>query len=428
MKRYLLIIFAFISINAVGQSSYHPMLDSLTWVTQYYNFTGSWFTWYYSHGDTLINGNDYKIYYSGAYLREDTVARKVYKWNTTTNTDFLLYDFSMGVGDSILTTHGMAVVTGIDSLLTNAGYRDRWHLLWFDQIGNPYPLTVVEGIGSLVDPISMICLPFYDPQWYATCFYNHGIKTYGNLCPNYLTNFQFMVNPSHCGQCNGSAMVFATFIPDTLWWVPEYSWTQQGPAVIGGLCPLSTGTVVVTQTSTGFQYMDWYMIPDNPAPVIQNSNSIQASCSSCCDGSIVEIASSGLPPYSYSWAPNVSSTDSASGLCPGTYIITVTDSAGCSDQDTVVISFSTGIDLASNLQAYLYPNPVAKGEPVTIKNTVNSKMLTVIIFDQLGREVYRKQGGGNEVELSTFGLEPGMYFYRIEESGEVRAAGKLIIT
>jgi hypothetical protein len=397
MKRYLFIGCTLISLNVIGQT-YHPMLDSLTWVTQYFNFTGTWSTWYYSHGDTTISGNNYKIYYNGAYLREDTINRKVYRWSTTSQVDYILYDFNLGFGDTLQMSHGPAVVTGIDSLLTYSGYRTRWYLLWHDPLGNPFTQIVVESIGSLVDPIDNICPPNYDPQWYTSCFYHHGIKTYGSSCPNHLTNFQMFINPSTCGQCNGSISIFATFIPDTLWWMPEYSWTPHGPIVIGNLCPLSTGTVIVTQTSTNFQYMDWYMIPDNPAPDIQNTNTTPVSCSNCCDGSILETVSSGVPPYTYSWSPNVSTTNTASGLCPGTYIISVTDSTGCTASDTVSISFTTSVS-NYHIPIFIIPTLLTGGELLKINALPLGTRLA--IFDLQGRQIFWSESYQDNFSSST---------------------------
>jgi hypothetical protein len=44
----------------------------------------------------------------------------------------------------------------------------------------------------------------------------------------------------------------------------------------------------------------------------------------CCDGSIDFSAPCGTPPYTYMWS-NTATTQDISGLCPGTYCVTVTD-------------------------------------------------------------------------------------------------------
>lgn len=54
------------------------------------------------------------------------------------------------------------------------------------------------------------------------------------------------------------------------------------------------------------------------------------SCFGACDGSITVFPTGGLPPYSYQWDdPGAQTGQTASGLCAGTYNVTVTDSQGC---------------------------------------------------------------------------------------------------
>ncbi len=53
----------------------------------------------------------------------------------------------------------------------------------------------------------------------------------------------------------------------------------------------------------------------------------------CCgqNGSISVQATGGTPNYTYTWSPNVSSGNNATGLAAGVYSITATDSRGCTD-------------------------------------------------------------------------------------------------
>lgn len=52
-----------------------------------------------------------------------------------------------------------------------------------------------------------------------------------------------------------------------------------------------------------------------------------ATCNGDCDGTAVANPSSGVPPYTYAWSTGAT-TDSISGLCAGTYTVTITDNAG----------------------------------------------------------------------------------------------------
>ena len=46
---------------------------------------------------------------------------------------------------------------------------------------------------------------------------------------------------------------------------------------------------------------------------------------------------SGVPPYSYNWVPNVSSSFIATNLAAGIYAVTVTDGTGCEEIITVLL-------------------------------------------------------------------------------------------
>lgn len=54
------------------------------------------------------------------------------------------------------------------------------------------------------------------------------------------------------------------------------------------------------------------------------------TCNGNCDGRLNGFATGGRPPYVYEWNdPMLQVTDTASGLCPGTYLFRVTDDNGC---------------------------------------------------------------------------------------------------
>lgn len=61
-----------------------------------------------------------------------------------------------------------------------------------------------------------------------------------------------------------------------------------------------------------------------------------ASCSSCADGSASAQMSNGTAPYTYSWSSG-GTTQTVSGLLPGTYAVCITDANGCTACDSVVV-------------------------------------------------------------------------------------------
>lgn len=75
--------------------------------------------------------------------------------------------------------------------------------------------------------------------------------------------------------------------------------------------------------------------------------SAPASCSGSCDGQAIVIPSGGTPGYTYSWStapPQL--TASATGLCSGSYTVTVTDAMGATATASVFITEPTPVVLA----------------------------------------------------------------------------------
>lgn len=155
---------------------YHPFPDSnavwgmMAWCSDW-NCGTYRYVQYYMAGDTVIDGTAYKIidqsvsiWYGGGctcqvpedlgegYLREDTAARKVYWRIPGSDTDALLYDFTLEPGDTL---NGLAgntdmcgsfvfTVQSIDSILMGSSYRKR--INFFADPCNPF--SIIEGVGS----------------------------------------------------------------------------------------------------------------------------------------------------------------------------------------------------------------------------------------------------------------------------------------
>ena len=89
-------------------------------------------------------------------------------------------------------------------------------------------------------------------------------------------------------------------------------------------------------------------VPVSPNPITISSTTTNATCNQN-NGTATATPSGGTPPYTYSWNTTPpQTTQTATGLAPGTYIVTITDASGCaSGQDTVVILNSGGFTLSS---------------------------------------------------------------------------------
>lgn len=147
--------------------------------------------------------------------------------------------------------------------------------------------------------------------------------------------------PLSCfGNCNGVAMVSASGGTPGY----TYSWAPSGgnAATASALCA-GTYTVTVTDNSGCTQIATANVT--QPSQLLANTSFTGTSCSGSCDGTASANPVGGTAPYSYLWAPGGQTTSSISGLCAGTYTITVRDFNGCTDIQTVTVSPAPSITL-----------------------------------------------------------------------------------
>jgi len=81
-----------------------------------------------------------------------------------------------------------------------------------------------------------------------------------------------------------------------------------------------------------------------PSSLILTMSKTDANCGQC-DGTATVTVTGGTSPYTYSWSPSGGTNATATGLCPGTYTVTVDDATGC-NTSTASISI---IDLGGTL-------------------------------------------------------------------------------
>ena len=199
MKKRLNFLFYFFSTLLFSQD-YVPLLDDYNeWqVTNCY--FGCLTDVYYTDGDTITDGHNYKILDGYHFisrtilLREDILEKKVFLnfIQATGNTEYLLYDFSLNIDDSI------DMKNPISPFLENAGYYnldsiiprplvnggDYRHFYLSPSESNIVSTTNaiwIEGAGSL----SLITAPSGEPDingaGHLSCFYKNGDYFYTNL-------------------------------------------------------------------------------------------------------------------------------------------------------------------------------------------------------------------------------------------------------
>lgn len=112
-------------------------------------------------------------------------------------------------------------------------------------------------------------------------------------------------------------------------------------------CPLNGDWVITIRDNIlqddgyvfgwGLSFDTLYTPPPVP-PLAISLDSLDASCSLCNGTATVNVVN-GYPPYAYSWnTVPAQLTPAITGLCPGTYAVTVTDSLGTVLVDSILIT------------------------------------------------------------------------------------------
>ena len=133
-----------------------------------------------------------------------------------------------------------------------------------------------------------------------------------------------------CIQQNGTATVSETNPVS-----PTYAWSNNGTtAQITGL---AAGIYTVTVTDAGCSSTLSVTVAQSSGTLSSIANHTSEPCYGEALAQASVTASGGTPNYSYAWSNNQSGA-SISGLTAGTYIVSVTDQAGCLSADTVVVT------------------------------------------------------------------------------------------
>lgn len=203
MSKKLTIAFMFLlALTASAQTSiYHPFPDSnATWcdyaASNNSGALSETYSTYELNGQATINGIVYNrlLHYqitdfldtNTLYIRQDAALKKVWIYIPGTNSDTILYDFNLQVGDTLNQREYWAmnfqspdywIVSSIDSILINGSYRKQFH---YSNTLNPTCFaSMIEGIGAdhgLRFPPSS-CFEYYAA---LRAFHQDGTILYGD--------------------------------------------------------------------------------------------------------------------------------------------------------------------------------------------------------------------------------------------------------
>lgn len=141
-------------------------------------------------------------------------------------------------------------------------------------------------------------------------------------------------NVSCNGFCDGTVQLTTLGVPNF-----TYSWAPGGQTVQNPT-DLCAGTHTVTMTDANSCQSTATVQITQPSPLTSTTSTQDVTCHGVCNGSATATASGGTLFYSYQWdsTANNQATSTASGLCAGTYSVTITDGNGCTTTNTATVT------------------------------------------------------------------------------------------
>jgi gliding motility-associated-like protein len=150
--------------------------------------------------------------------------------------------------------------------------------------------------------------------------------------------------------CGGGSDGTATATPSGGASGYNYQWSTVPVQTTPSVSNLTAGTYTVTVTdSKGCTSSATVSVAQTPVLAVTVPGINDATCSGVCDGAADASSSGGTSPYTYAWNTSpVQTSKTVTGLCAGTFTVTVTDSKGCTSTATAVIAEPTAILLVTS--------------------------------------------------------------------------------
>ncbi|MCF8275524.1 MAG: gliding motility-associated C-terminal domain-containing protein [Flavobacteriales bacterium] len=165
---------------------------------------------------------------------------------------------------------------------------------------------------------------------------------------------------SDCGQGVGAA----TAVPSSGTAPYAYSWNTFPPQNTATASNLAVGDYFVTITDANNCVQIINVKIDSIPPPQVSLNLTQPDCGAA-NGEIATTVTDGTPPYSFLWPPSGNTNNIETNLAEGVYSVTVTDSIGCVDTETVMLQ---QLPPESN---FTFTN-VCEGDEMVLEATTNS--------------------------------------------------------
>lgn len=200
-----------------------------------------------------------------------------------------------------------------------------------------YSWTPATGL-SCTTCANPIASPLVNTTYYVAVTDANGCSKYDTVVLT-VSNPKVTVAKQHVS-CYGAANGTLSATPSGGIVPYMYSWNTSPVKTTASINSLAAGTYILTMTDNiGCSVKDTSVITQ---PVLLDaviSTATNVSCFGGSNGAATVTATGGTSPYSYSWNTSpAKTTATATGLSAGNYIVTVTDSKGCTDTANIAIT------------------------------------------------------------------------------------------
>jgi SprB repeat/Secretion system C-terminal sorting domain len=240
--------------------------------------------------------------------------------------------------------------------------------------------------------------------------------------PDSMTIAEIIVNPKCFGESSGSINLIVSGGNGGL----NFKWNT-GDTIVP-LFQISAGEYLVTVTDkNGCTDSGKYLLTQ-PDSLWTEMNKEDAQNGKANGKAYVKVHG-GVPPYQYVWDANAGNqtSDTAFGLLPGKYFVTVTDKNGCSIIDSAIIDVIIGIDKnTSNSFVRIFPVPA--NELIHFKINPVDEIVTINIQNVTGNSIFRSKlnPGIDIASIEISNWPAGMYIVQLSWSNQ-RISQKIMV-
>ncbi|MFH1320977.1 MAG: PKD domain-containing protein [Bacteroidota bacterium] len=270
--------------------------------------------------------------------------------------------------------------------------------------GGTFPYAYSWNTGDSSNTVIGLCGGIYSVVIYDA----NGCDTMTSVIINDIPPFTFNLSiiDATCGNCDGNA----TSNPAGGSQPYTYSWTNGDTTqTADSLC---SGSLTLQITDSAGCILDTTFTINNTAGLTASITSVtDVSCNGDSNGTGIVTPNGGTPPYTYLWDDTQAQTDSmAINLAPGTYNVTVTDSAGCN------FTLTTSIPEPPPLTLSLFPTDVSC-------NQTNDGYIYINASGGVENYQFSIDSGSTwTYDSSFFNLFPGTYEVIVQDSNGCQAS------